>query len=374
MVGGVAVKDEKTVMVEVQNLAETDDLTHYLVVAEGPREGHWIEVPNEPMVIGRGEEADLDLDDRAISSRHCQVRAKWDHLIVEDLGSMNGTFVDGKPLRGPRELPIGGRLQLGRSLLKHELRSRDEVQQQEELTAELEQAASYVRSLLPEPLDTEVLTTEWRLIPCAKLGGDAFGYYWLDDDHFALYLIDACGHGTRSALHSVSVVNDLRKQGLRQVDFSRPDQVLTALNKSFKMEEHAGMYFTIWYGIYQPSRRRLSFSAAGHPPGLLVGEDREVVGRLATPHPGIGLFGGIAYEATEVEVPAASRLYLYSDGAYELRTRKGGEWTLEEFLDVLAGPSFGTGGELDRIEQAVREQMATELFEDDFSILITEFH
>ena len=361
-------------MVKVRNLAETGDLIHYLVVAEGPREGRWFEVPGQPMVIGRGEEADLDLDDRAVSGRHCRVRAEWDHLVVEDLGSMNGTYVNGKPLREPRELPVGGRLQLGRSLLKHELRSRNEVQQQEELTAELEKAAGYVRSLLPEPLDGEVVSTEWRLIPCAKLGGDAFGYDWLDDERFALYLIDACGHGTRSALHSVSVINDLRKQALRKVDFGQPDQVLAALNRSFKMEEHGGMYFTIWYGIYHPSERRLVFSAAGHPPALLVDEDREVVGRLATTHPGIGLFEDIAYDASEVEVPAESRLYLYSDGAYELRTREDVQWTLEEFLEILAGPSFGRGGELDRIEQAVREQMVTELFEDDFTLLITEFH
>ncbi len=374
MVGFVAIRDEKTVMVKVKNLEETADLTHFLVVVEGPREGQWIEVPKKGMVIGRGESADLDLGDRAVSSRHCKVRIDWDQLVVEDLGSMNGTFVNGRPLREPRKLRVGGRLQLGRSLLKYELRSRDEVQQQEELTAELEKAAGYVRSLLPEPLDTEVLTTEWRLIPCAQLGGDAFGYDWLDEDRFALYLIDACGHGTRSALHSVSVINDLRKQALRKVDFTQPEQVLTALNRSFKMEEHGGMYFTIWYGIYRPSRRQLSFSAAGHPPGLLVDKDREVVGRLATAYPGIGLFENIDYEATQVEIPAGSRLYLYSDGAYEVRTRDGEEWTLEEFLEVLGGPSFGSGGDLDRIEQAVREQMATELFEDDFSLLITEFH
>lgn len=367
--------DENTVLLRIRPLDEPDDLAHYLVVVEGPRQGLWIEVPPEPMILGRGSEADFDLGDRTVSGRHCRAILDGDELVIEDLGSMNGTFVGGTPVDSERELPVGGHLFLGKSHLKHELRSRREVRRQEELTAELEKAAAYVRSLLPEPLSCGALSVRWRFIPCAKLGGDAFGYYWIDDDHFALYLLDACGHGTRSALHSVSVINDLRKQTLRKVDFTRPDEVLAALNRGFRMEDHGGMYFTIWYGIYRPSRRRLTFSAAGHPPALLLDGERRELGRLATTHPGVGLFEGIDYQAQEVDVPARSRLYLYSDGSYEVTTREGRTWTLEEFLEILRADDDGDrDGELERVENAIRQVMWGELFEDDYSLVVTDFH
>jgi sigma-B regulation protein RsbU (phosphoserine phosphatase) len=41
------------------------------------------------------------------------------------------------------------------------------------------------------------------------LGGDSFGYHWIDDDHFAVYLLDVSGHGWGAALLSVSVINVL---------------------------------------------------------------------------------------------------------------------------------------------------------------------
>ena len=63
-----------------------------------------------------------------------------------------------------------------------------------QLADELAKAAEYVKSLLPEPID-EPIRIRWEHIPSMQLGGDAFGYHWLDDDHFAIYLLDVCGHG-----------------------------------------------------------------------------------------------------------------------------------------------------------------------------------
>ena len=68
------------------------------------------------------------------------------------------------------------------------------------LAAELAQAADYVVSLIPAPLSEGAVTTAWRFFPCAQLGGDSFGYHWIDEDNFAMYLLDVCGHGVGSAL------------------------------------------------------------------------------------------------------------------------------------------------------------------------------
>ena len=93
--------------------------------------------------------------------------------------------------------------------------------QQERIQEELAEAAAYLRSLLPAPFATP-FAIDWRFIPSSELGGDAFGYHWIDDDHFALYLLDVCGHGVGAALLSVTVLNVLRSGAMQGTDFRDP--------------------------------------------------------------------------------------------------------------------------------------------------------
>ena len=104
------------------------------------------------------------------------------------------------------------------------------------LNQELAEAADYVRTILPQPITEGGIRTDWRFVPSASLGGDAFGCHWLDNDHFAIYLIDVSGHGVGAALLSVSVMNMLRSQSLPDTDFKDPQQVLASLNVAFPGE------------------------------------------------------------------------------------------------------------------------------------------
>jgi pSer/pThr/pTyr-binding forkhead associated (FHA) protein len=68
------------------------------------------------LVIGRGEHADVSVDDEYVSTRHAILRAYADRrLTVEDLGSINGTTVNGVPVSGERELRRGDVLRVGRT-------------------------------------------------------------------------------------------------------------------------------------------------------------------------------------------------------------------------------------------------------------------
>jgi sigma-B regulation protein RsbU (phosphoserine phosphatase) len=79
------------------------------------------------------------------------------------------------------------------------------------LIQELAEAADYVRTILPHPIASGNISTDWRFIPCSSVGGDAFGYHWLEDDHFVIYLIGVSGHGVGAAL--LSVLFNLHGQG-----------------------------------------------------------------------------------------------------------------------------------------------------------------
>lgn len=261
-------------------------------------------------------------------------------------------------------------------LLAHETQERLRTYQalqesQQKLASETAEAARYVLSLFPAKL-TGAITTDWLFIPSEQLGGDAFGYHWLDDDHFAIYLLDVVGHGVGAALLSVTALNVFRNQGLQDVDFHDPAAVLAALNASFEMDEQNEMYFTAWYGVFHRPTRALHYSAAGHPPAILFTGDSPTsttMFQLRAPGLMIGAVAGSRYTTETVRIGAFGRLYVVSDGAYEVSRRDGSAFSFDEFTAVLAQPPESEAGELNAIVDHMREIQGAKLLQDDCSLL-----
>jgi pSer/pThr/pTyr-binding forkhead associated (FHA) protein len=67
-----------------------------------------------PCIVGRDPECDRLIDDPAASRRHCAFTLRHGRVWVEDLGSRNGTFLNGTRLEGARPVTAGDRLDLGR--------------------------------------------------------------------------------------------------------------------------------------------------------------------------------------------------------------------------------------------------------------------
>jgi len=239
------------------------------------------------------------------------------------------------------------------------------------LAKELAQAAEYVVSLLPSPIEKGIVQTAWRYYPSAQLGGDSFGYHWIDSDHFAVYLLDVCGHGVGSALLSVSVLNALKTQSLPNTDFRIPESVLGALNETFPMENHNNLYFTIWYGVYNGVKKTLTHVSGGHPPALLVkpsGELSEIVSKNLIP----GTMPQVVYEAKVIDIPTPLRLYVFSDGVYEVHNAGGEMWGFKRLKEYVSGAQFGVA-EIDVLYKLLLEWCGRESLEDDFSLVCVDF-
>ncbi|MCK5798638.1 MAG: fused response regulator/phosphatase [Deltaproteobacteria bacterium] len=252
----------------------------------------------------------------------------------------------------------------------------------EELATHLAEAATFVRSLLPLERAADP-KTRWIFQPSTHLGGDAFGYHAIDDDHFALYLLDVCGHGVGAALLAVSVINviraaTLRDVALRDIDFRRPEAVLAGLNQVFPMEANNDMFFSLWYGVYQRSTRTLRYSSGGHPPALfLAGEDRVSAEAKAirTTGPLVGALPAsmATFDVAELLVPSFATLYLYSDGAFEITSAETGKlWTLEAWLERLETAGHANE-ELDGIVRDLQSFQGRPDFDDDVAVLQLTF-
>ena len=249
--------------------------------------------------------------------------------------------------------------------------SRDELlRSHKRLERELRDAERYVRAILPAPM-TAPFEVDWRFVPSTELGGDSFGYYWIDREHFALFVLDVCGHGVGPALLSVAATNALRS-GALQTDYRRPEDVLGSLNRSYQMDDHDGMYFTIWYGVYHHPTRRLRHASAGHPPAILVKGPREARGeavRLSSPGMLLGVLPTTEYESQECTLDGPARLFLFSDGVYEVHRPDDSMMEFSEFEAVLTAPVSADRSELDEVLRFAQHTRGGPLLEDDFSIV-----
>lgn len=249
------------------------------------------------------------------------------------------------------------------------------VEGQEILNADLQNAAAYVTSLLPQFLQGDV-EASWRFIPSTQLGGDAFGYHWLDADHFVMYLLDVCGHGVGAALLSISIMNVIYSESLVGVNFKDPAHVLTSLNDMFPMEKHNNMFFTMWYGIYNKHSRILTYSTAGHPPALLYNLDstKGAVNPLRTEGLVLGAMPATKYMNQSCQVPINNRLLLFSDGVFELRKTNREMQSLDEFIKLMDDYVQTSNNDLTKVIQLCQEVQNTKAFADDFSIVEFFFH
>jgi len=243
----------------------------------------------------------------------------------------------------------------------------------ERMRADLAAGVKYVMDGIPSPMDGPV-SIDWRYIPSSSLGGDSIGYHWIDADHLALYLVDVTGHGLDSALLSVTITNVLRSGSLAGADMRRPDQVLAMLNDAFPGERHGGKFFTIWYGVYERSARRLTWAGGGHHPSVLLTPESPDPVLLESTGMMMGLMRGSEYPPESREVPADSRLLIFSDGIFEIIRDGDVVWDLHACIDYLAARHAREGGLMDALLAHVRELRASHELEDDFSIVEVCFH
>lgn len=241
-------------------------------------------------------------------------------------------------------------------------------QQQKVIAQELSDAAAYVRSLLPAPLTADSpVRADWRFLTSSSLGGDSFGYHWLGPDLLAMYLLDVCGHGVGSALLSVSAITTIRSGTLPDTDYRSPAQVLAALNRAFPMGERDGKYFTLWYGVFNTDTRELTYASGGHPPAIAVLPDG-TTRPLTTPGLIIGAMPGVTYRENNERLPPGTRLYVFSDGCYELTDANNQLMDLATFGQSLSR-CVQQSNSLDEVIANARAWQERADFDDDFSLI-----
>lgn len=248
-------------------------------------------------------------------------------------------------------------------------------QKQAELDAELQNASSYVRSLLPPQGEVVPgIQLDWVFLPSSQLGGDLFQVAQWGHDHIGMMILDMSGHGTGPALRAVSLSGLFKSEHI-QSSFPSfdPGQILDSLNRDNPMTEQ-GEYFTCWVGVYQRSTRTLCYANAGHPGGVLVRSTglSKVLGGKTWP---VGFVPDNTYATASVCIQPGDRLYLFSDGIYEVMNNQGEIWGQERLGKTLVSltQEVPTKG-LVRVTQESQAWQGQKTFDDDVALVGMEFH
>ena len=89
-----------------------------VAIVEGGNKGEVISLDGAPLLIGRGNDAAIRLDDDYVSTRHARIGSSGDQWYVEDLGSTNGTYVGSSRISQPTAISLGTQVRIGKSILE----------------------------------------------------------------------------------------------------------------------------------------------------------------------------------------------------------------------------------------------------------------
>jgi PAS domain S-box-containing protein len=201
-------------------------------------------------------------------------------------------------------------------------------------------AETLQRSLLPERLPPiEGVALAARYLPGARgaaIGGDWYDVLERPDGRVALVVGDVAGHGLRAAASMGQLRNAFRAYGMVEAS---PAEVVARINR-LVMSGVEQVMATVLYLVLDRESGEVAWSAAGHPPPLVIAPDgaRFLEGGRSVP---IGAADPAVFREATAILPPGSSLLLYTDGLVERR-----DTPLEERLEELANAAAGAGDEL----------------------------
>jgi serine phosphatase RsbU (regulator of sigma subunit) len=222
-------------------------------------------------------------------------------------------------------------------------RAQAEMLERERLAHEMELAQRIQRSLLPEGTATAGrFVIEGFQRAAAEVGGDYYDIFELPEGKVGVVVADVAGKGLAGCLVMSMVYALLRAY---RDSIASPSAVLATLDARLSETLQPGSFVTMFYGVLDPARRRLTFSSAGHNPLILFRASTGRVERIPTRGIPLGAVRGGAIRKTlddgTVDLGPGDVLLQYTDG-------------VNEAFDPSGKEQFG----FERMEQALIESAA----------------
>jgi len=207
----------------------------------------------------------------------------------------------------------------------------DEGVRSKQQQRELEVAAKVQNRLLPAQAPTiEGYDCFGVTVASLAVGGDFHDWIELPGGNWGVAVGDVAGKGVPAAILMASVRAALRAQAEHIYALTH---IMRRVNEGLTADTEPAEFATLFYGVLDSAGRRLTYSNAGHEPGVLVrgGEVR----RLQAGGPLLGVIGDVDYEQEVVNLQAGDTLVLYSDGACDATNYEGQRFGRDRLMDAI---------------------------------------
>lgn len=201
--------------------------------------------------------------------------------------------------------------------------------------------------------------------PVADVGGDLYDFIRFSDKKFCIFIGDASGHGLAASLIGTISKMSLFNNSKKEVP---PHVLIAAINSDLFKNIQTNHYLTCFLGIFDLEQHTLTFSRAGHPVPVVIRKDG-TVHQLNSKGTFAGVIEDAAFDELTFNYQQGDRLYLFTDGIYEIQRENETYYGYDNFIKMLAEVNRLP---FDEIIPAIKERFSQYTYNDDYTLLVIE--
>jgi sigma-B regulation protein RsbU (phosphoserine phosphatase) len=256
----------------------------------------------------------------------------------------------------------------------HNLLLREELKQAYQIVErELQVVADIQRSLLPQVLPKVPgleLASYYRTSRWA--GGDYYDFFPLPDNRWGILIADVSGHGTPAAV-MMAITHSLAHSLPGPAD--PPAALLSHVNQQLSRHYTTAneIFVTAFYGVYDPARRLLTYSSAGHnPPRIKSCVPGSVHSLEEVGGPPLGLFDDLHYDETTLVLKPGDILAFYTDGITEAMDSDNVQFGVQRLDQILSHCGLDAAEIIRDVIESVDQFTGGRPPEDDRTLLVAK--
>lgn len=249
--------------------------------------------------------------------------------------------------------------------------------EEQRVQRQLEMAADVQRRMLPRSVPSiRGFDVAARYIPSFELGGDFYDFIDLSG-HLGVVVGDVAGKGLAAGLLMSAVRASLRAHTEEVYDI---DEVVARVNKALFRDTRDHEFASLWYGVVDPSRLRLTYCSAGHEPTMIVRVPRHRpptsadIDELTVGGMVVGVDPSQRYQRAVFDLKPRDVLIAYTDGVLDARNFGGERFGKKRLRDAVlatlaAQPEASATRIVDQIVWHIRQFAGLTPRPDDQTIL-----
>jgi serine phosphatase RsbU (regulator of sigma subunit) len=199
------------------------------------------------------------------------------------------------------------------------------------MAEDLRLAGGIQRSLLPPPVEHKHLDLAREYMPFRDIGGDYYDFVPLGSAGLALAVGDVMGKGVPAALLAATLKASVRSH--LQTGEPSWSELVSRINRMFWEVTPAGLFASLFFGVFDPGGRTLDYVNAGHFHPFVLRRDGSVRD-LDAGGAVLGLVEQARYETGRVHLEAQDTIVFYSDGVTERSNPEGELYGVDRLKDA----------------------------------------